>query len=212
MSRIPTREEWYAALAERHGAQMQEKFENARAAVCGLGGLGSNIAVSLARAGVGHLHIIDFDMVDISNLNRQQYFPEQLGMHKAQALLDTLSRIAPYCEIKAESVKLSADNIPDILAEDIYICEAFDRAEEKAKLVNCVLEKMPEKYLIAASGMAGMAPADLIRTKKITRHFYVCGDGQSDISDGMGLVAPRVAVCAAHQAHILLRIIAGLEE
>ena len=115
---IPTREEMYKALEERHGAELQRKLSAASVAVCGLGGLGSNIAIALARAGVGKLHILDFDRVDISNLNRQQYFPEQLGQFKADAMYDTLKRIAPYCDIVKEQVRLDEENIPKLLAED----------------------------------------------------------------------------------------------
>ena len=209
---IPTREEMYRALEERHGKELQRKFAAASVAVCGLGGLGSNIAIALARAGVGNLHIIDFDCVDISNLNRQQYFPEQLGMPKTQALSDTLSRIAPYCNITADCVKLTEENIPEPLRNEAVICEAFDKACQKAMLVNCVLEKMPEKYLVSGSGMAGLSTANTIVTKKITKRFYVCGDGVSDVSDGIGLVSSRVRVCAAHEANAVLRIIAGETE
>ena len=206
---IPTREEMYAALAERHGAELQEKLNSASVAVCGLGGLGSNIAIALARAGVGKLHIIDFDKVDISNLNRQQYFPGQLGEPKTEALFDTLKRIAPYCDIKKDCIKLSEDNIKQLLADESIIAEAFDKADQKAMLVNYVLENMPEKYLVAASGMAGLASSNMITTKQITSHFYICGDGVSDIADGMGLISSRVLICAAHQAHAVIRIIAG---
>lgn len=206
---IPTKEEMYAALEERHGAELQRKLSAAKVAVCGLGGLGSNIAIALARAGVGKLHIIDFDRVDISNLNRQQYFPEQLGQLKADALYDTLKRIAPYCEIVREKVKLDEDNIPKLLADDDIIAEAFDKADQKAMLVNCVLEKMPKKYLVSGSGMAGISPSNMITTKRIMKRFYLCGDGVSDVDDGMGLVASRVLICAGHQAHAIIRIIAG---
>ena len=205
---IPTKEEMYAALEERHGAELQKKLSAASVAVCGLGGLGSNIAISLARAGVGKLHIIDFDKVDISNLNRQQYFPEQLGMYKSDALYDTLKRIAPYCDIVRECIMLDADNIPKLLADDDIIVEAFDRADQKAMLVNCVLENMPEKYLVSGSGMAGIAPSNMITTKRVAKRFYVCGDGVSDVNDGMGLVSSRVLICAGHQAHAVIRIIA----
>ena len=93
---IPTREEFYQALSDRHGAALQAKISAARVAVCGLGGLGSNIAIALARAGVGHLHLIDFDRVDITNLNRQQYFVRQMGLLKTDALKEILAEIAPY--------------------------------------------------------------------------------------------------------------------
>ncbi|MBR3629441.1 MAG: sulfur carrier protein ThiS adenylyltransferase ThiF [Oscillospiraceae bacterium] len=207
---IPTKEEMYAALCVRHGAQMQAKFAAGAVAVCGLGGLGSNVAIHLARAGIGRLHLIDFDCVDISNLNRQQYFPEQLGQYKTAALTETLHRIAPYCELTSETVKLTEENIPELLAEFPVICEAFDRADQKAMLVNCVLEHLPQAYLVSASGMAGMDTANTIRTQRITSHFYLCGDGKSDAADGLGLISARVAVCAAHQAQIILRILANL--
>ena len=209
---IPSREEMYNALVERHGRELQEKFVAASVAVCGLGGLGSNIAIALARAGVGSLHIIDFDCVDISNLNRQQYFPEQLGLPKTRALCNTLRRIAPYCNITADCIKLTEENIPELLKNDDYICEAFDKADQKAMLVNCVLENMPEKHLVSGSGMAGLSTANTIKTRKITKRFYVCGDGVSDVSDGLGLVSARVMVCAAHEANAVLRLIAGETE
>lgn len=204
---IPTREEMYRALEERHGAEIQKKLSEASVAVCGLGGLGSNIAVTLARAGVGRLYLYDFDKVDISNLNRQQYFPEQLGMPKNEALADTLKRIAPYCDIVSHQVKLSEENIPQLLGDADIICEAFDKAEQKAMLVNFVLENMPEKYLVAGSGMAGFAPSNMIQTKRVTKRFYLCGDEVSDVDDGVGLVASRVLICAGHQAHAIVRII-----
>ena len=204
---VPTREEMYKALEERHGADIQKKLSEASVAVCGLGGLGSNIAIALARAGVGRLHIIDFDTVDISNLNRQQYFPDQLGMPKSQALAETLRRIAPYCEIIPHQVKLTEENIPQLLADVPIICEAFDKADQKAMLVNCVLENMPEKYLVSGSGMAGFGPSNTIQTRRVMKRFYLCGDGESDVDDGVGLVASRVLICAGHQAHAIVRII-----
>ncbi len=205
---IPTREEMYRALEERHGKELQRKLSDASIAVCGLGGLGSNIAIHLARAGAGRLHIMDFDRVDISNLNRQQYFPEQLGQYKSDALYDTLSRIAPYCVIRRDCVKLTAENIPELLAGEDIICEAFDNADQKAMLVNTVLERLPEKYLISGSGMAGISSANSIVTRRVTKRFYVCGDEVSDVADGLGLISARVAVCAAHMAHMAIRIIA----
>ena len=205
----PSKEEMLRALEERHGADIQKKFCAASVAVCGLGGLGSNIALSLARAGVGRLHLIDFDKVDISNLNRQQYTVSQLGMYKTKALSSFISEVAPYCEIVTDTVKISEDNVKQLLGDEDIICEAFDRAEEKAMLVNSVSENFADKYLVAASGMAGLGDADSIKTRKITNRFYLCGDGVSGMEDGMGLFAPRVSVCAGHMAQTVLRIIAG---
>ena len=210
MADIPSREEMTKALEERHGVEVQRRFFEASVAICGLGGLGSNIAIMLARAGIGRLHLIDYDKVDPSNLNRQQYAVSQLGMYKTQALADTLKAIAPYCEVVTDTVRVTEDNIEELLRGEQIICEAFDQAEAKAMLVNGVIEHFPEKYLLSGSGMSGFGSANEIKTRKLTKHVYLCGDGVSDIADGVGLVSSRVMVCAAHEAHMVLRIL--LEE
>ena len=204
---IPTKEEWYSALSERHGEKIQNIFESATVAICGLGGLGSNIAFALARAGIGKLILIDFDSVDITNLHRQQYKSNQIGMSKTEALEENLLEIAPYVTIETHSVRISENNAESLLGKADIICEAFDDAECKAMLVNLVLERMPEKYLVAASGMAGFGSANSIRTRRISKRFYICGDGTSDVHSEGSLVASRVMLCAAHQAHTVLRIL-----
>ena len=209
---IPSREVMREALNIRHGEDLQNKISAARVAVCGLGGLGSNIAIALARAGVGHLHLIDFDRVDLTNLNRQQYAVGQLGQYKTDALRETLSLVSPYCDVTCNTVRVTEENLPDLLRNEDYICEAFDRAEAKAMLVSGVLEHFPEKYLVAASGLAGLGSANTIQTRRVSQRFYLCGDGTSDSSVGLGLVASRVLVCAAHEANMILRLIAGETE
>lgn len=197
------------ALEARHGKELQAKFTGSTVAICGLGGLGSNIAVALARAGVGRLILIDFDRVDISNLHRQQYKATQIGRYKTEALTENLREIAPYVETAAHTVRMEEGNLQEILQDADVICEAFDDAEAKAMLVNGVLEKLHTKYLIAASGMAGLGSANSIKTRRVMERFYLCGDGVSDVADDIGLVAPRVMLCAAHQAQMVLRILSG---
>ena len=206
---IPTKEEWNKALLERHGEDMQKKLSSATVAICGLGGLGSNIAVSLARAGVGKLILIDFDRVDITNLHRQQYKANQIGMNKTDALRDNLLEIAPYVALETHTIRVTENSAPYILAGADIVCEAFDNAEAKAMLTNFVLETMPDKFLVAASGMAGFGSANTIKTRKVMKHFYLCGDEQSDVQSEGSLVSSRVMLCAAHQAHTVLRILAG---
>ena len=206
---IPSKKEWTDALAARHGTNLHKRFSSATVAICGLGGLGSNIAVALARAGIGKLLLIDFDRVDITNLHRQQYKANQIGLNKADALAENLSEIAPYTEIRTVTEKITEENITDLLKDADIVCEAFDNAESKAMLVTGVLEQLPDCYLVAASGMAGMDTPNTIRTRKIVKRFYLCGDEVSDVANTIGLVAPRVMLCAAHQAHTVLRILAG---
>ena len=206
------RDTFRAALVARNGAARQAKFESAKVAVCGLGGLGSNVAIALARAGVGHLHLIDFDRVEPSNLNRQQYAAAQVGLPKAEALRANIAAANPFCDVVAETVHVTESNLAALLAEDDIVCEAFDRAEAKATLVSGVLEAFPQKLVVAASGMSGLASANDISTRRVSRRLYVCGDFSTDSGDGLGLYGARVLVCAAHQATMILRLIDGAKE
>ena len=206
---IPTKEEWYSALCERHGEDIQRKFTSATVAICGLGGLGSNIAVALARAGVGKLILIDFDKVDITNLHRQQYKANQIGINKTIALSENLLEIAPYITVETHNTRITEDNAEKLLKNADIICEAFDNAECKAMLTNLVLEKMPSKYIVVASGMAGMGGANTIKTRRVSKKLYICGDEVSDVKENGSLISSRVMICGAHQAHTVLRILAN---
>ena len=206
--RLPSKEEIEGALRMRHTKELQDKISRAGVAVCGLGGLGSNIAFALARCGIGYLHLIDFDRVDLTNLNRQQYMAAQIGMPKPQALKEELLAVNPYLNIRTDFVKLTEENIPELLKDDRYICEAFDVPEAKAMLTNRILERFPDKVLVGASGMAGLGNSNEIRTRKVLPNYYLCGDGTSDVQTCGGLMAPRVMICAAHQANQILELIA----
>ena len=133
----------------------------------------------------------------------------QESANRRVSLAETLRRIAPYCEILTDTVRVTEENLPALLEKDGIVCEAFDRPEAKAMLVSGVLEHFPDKPLVAASGMAGLGSANTIRTRRAFGRLYLCGDGTSDVSGVLGLVSARVAVCAAHQAHTVLRILAG---
>ena len=138
-----TKEEIYTALDERHSPETQKLLSAGNVAIAGLGGLGSNVAYALARIGVGHLHLIDFDVVDITNLNRQQYFMEHIGMYKTDALKSLLLKINPYLDIRTDCVKVTDDNLQELFADATIVCEAFDNPEAKAMLVNGILESPP---------------------------------------------------------------------
>lgn len=206
---VPTKEEMRAALEGRQGKELTEAFSQAAVAVCGLGGLGSHIAAALARAGIGKLILVDHDRVDVGNLHRQQYGASQVGRFKTEALAENLKEMAPYVELEVHTVRVGEENGVALLDGADVICEAFDDARCKAMLANLVLERLPEKYLVAASGMAGFGSPNGIRTRRVAERFYLCGDGTSEVADGVGLAAPRVMACAAHQAMTVLRILAG---
>ena len=207
-----TEYEFENALMQRHGIENQQKISQASVGIAGLGGLGSNIAFFLARCGIGKLVLVDFDTVDISNLNRQQYRICDIGKPKPRALVDQLMQINPYSRYETHFEKVTPENMAELFGECNVLCEAFDKADQKAMMAETVLCEMPEIPLVSASGMAGFGSANRIHTVQKRKNFYLCGDGESDIEKGIGLIAPRVAVCAAHQAMMALRLILGKQE
>ncbi|MBS6184578.1 MAG: sulfur carrier protein ThiS adenylyltransferase ThiF, partial [Clostridium celatum] len=175
------------------------------------GGLGSNIALSLSRIGVANIKIVDFDIVEPSNLNRQQYYIKDIGEYKVIALKRNLKEVNPFINITDIIEKLNKNNIKKIFNDVDIIIEAFDNPECKAELSSIVLSEMKDKVLIVSSGMAGYYPSNDIITRKINNRFYICGDGVNEAKEGNGLMAPRVAICANHMANCALRIILGEE-
>ena len=207
MKELISKEELDKAFDSRFPKEMQERLRGAKVAVAGLGGLGSNISVTLARSGVGKLLLVDFDIVDVTNLNRQMYFIEHLGKPKTEALTELLYRINPYIEYESVCVKVTPDNVRELFKDYPIVCEAFDRPDQKAMLVREVLAKCPNAIVVSGNGMAGYADTNEIKTTKMMRRLYVCGDQKTDVGNGIGLIAPRVAACAAHQANKVLQLI-----
>lgn len=210
--KMPPEDVLEAMMSARHTPHVHEKVKKARVAVAGLGGLGSNIAVALARTGVGHLHLVDFDVVEPSNLNRQQYTVRHLGLPKTEALKSELAEINPYIDITVDRSRVTADNAVKLFSDDEIVCEAFDRPGAKAELINTLLQNCPGKKLVSGSGMAGYESSNAVATKRRMKNLYVCGDGETGAMVGRGLMAPRVLVCAGHQANMVLRLILGIEE
>jgi sulfur carrier protein ThiS adenylyltransferase len=208
---VPKLEEMEAMLMARHTPFVHEKVKKCSVGIAGLGGLGSNIAISLARIGIGKLVLVDYDVVEPSNLNRQQYFIKHLGMKKTDALEEIIKECNPFVKIHKKDVFLYEGNMVNTFKDVDIIVEAFDNPISKALLVNTVLNKMKDKKIVAASGMAGYYSSNTIRTKKINDNFYLIGDGENEAKPGCGLMAPRVAIAANHQANIVLRIIMGEE-
>ncbi len=204
-----TAETWRAALIERVTLPVYEKLRVASVAIAGLGGLGSHIALMLARAGVGGLHLVDFDTVDVSNLNRQAYRIEHLGMAKHEALCAMLREVNPCIELSGAQRRVDEGNVVEMFSDFPLVCEAFDNEYAKAMLVEQLLLCCPEMRIVAGSGLAGYGSANAIVTRRAMSRLYVCGDEQSALAAHEPLVASRVMLCAAHQAHMVLRLILG---
>lgn len=193
-------------LIERHGESVFKNLKAATVGIAGLGGLGSNVAVSLARIGIGRLVIADFDVVEQSNLNRQQYFVEQLGRKKVEALTENLLKINPFLKIEGHSLKLTSENIPEIFEDCPIIAECFDKADQKQMIVETVLSKT-KSIIIAVSGLGGYGNSNEIVTKKISNRTILVGDDSRGLESGFSLMAPRVAIAAGHQANAIVELI-----
>jgi len=204
---LPPRATLEAMMCARHTPQVHQKVKQGKVAVVGLGGLGSHVAIMLARTGIGQLHLIDFDTVDASNLNRQAYKIKDLGHYKVTSLAAELREINPFITIKTDIVRVVEENIGTLFAGDDIICEAVDNPQTKALLINGITEVYPEKYIVGASGMAGYGDSNRIITRRITDRFYLCGDGDSAAKPGRGLMAPRVNICAGHEANLILELL-----
>jgi len=174
--------------------------------IAGAGGLGSNVAVSLARAGVGRLVIADFDKVEPSNLNRQQYFIDQVGRCKVEALRENLLLISPYSLYEVHDIRVTRRNAAKIFARVDVLVEAFDRAEAKEMLIETCLTRFPGRPIVAASGLAGYGGNRKIHTRRLG-NLYICGDEESQCPKGVSPMAPRVALVAAMQANLVVELL-----
>jgi sulfur carrier protein ThiS adenylyltransferase len=178
-----------------------------RVGIAGAGGLGSNCASALVRSGIGNLVIADFDYVEDRNLNRQFFFHDQIGMLKTAALKENLLRIRKEINVISHSIKLDNNNIPSIYKGCDIIVEAFDSADMKEMITECVQTKMPGTVLILGSGLAGWGNAEKIKMKKIDDTLYICGDESSEVSDELPPLAPRVGMVAGMQADLVISIL-----
>ena len=209
---VPNADELEGLLVARHTPGVHGKVKASRVGVAGLGGLGSQVAIAMARMGVGFLVLADCDVVVPSNLNRQQYFVDQIGMRKVDALFETLRRVNPYVVIETHDVKLTPQNIPEVFGGCDVLAEAFDRADHKEMLVNTALDRLPDTRVIAASGVAGYEPSTTIGVHRVSPRLFVVGDLRTEARPGTGLMAPRLGVAAHTQANLALRLLLGEEE
>jgi sulfur carrier protein ThiS adenylyltransferase len=190
----------------KHDPKILPVIRNSVVGIAGAGGLSSSVAVTLARVGVGTLIIADFDRVEPPDLNRQQYFVDQIGRLKVEALVENLKRINPFSEYKIHNVRISDDNVSEIFSESDILVEAFDEAEMKKMLIESWICRFPEKPVVVASGLAGFGKNDIIHIRKIGS-LYICGDEESEVKIGTSPMAPRVSIVANMQANLVLELL-----
>jgi sulfur carrier protein ThiS adenylyltransferase len=181
--------------------------------IAGAGGLGSNLAAMLARAGVINFHIADFDIVSAPNINRQNYYRDQIGMMKVSALKENLLRINPNINLTAITEKLSYENYSRSIPKNAdIIFECFDNAAEKAGLSEFWALNRKNIPLIAVSGLAGIGQSGNIRAKRgKIRGMWIIGDGKTEMNSENGTISSRVMLAASLQAHLGIRMLSGLE-
>jgi sulfur carrier protein ThiS adenylyltransferase len=174
--------------------------------IAGLGGLGSNAAISLARLGIGRLVLIDYDIVEEENLNRQYYFINQIGMNKIDAIKQNIEKINPNIKLELHRIKLEKGSISNYFENVNVVIEAFDDAKIKTEFIEEILVKLPDKYIIAASGVTGYRDPDRIKTKKIGK-LLLCQDSKALSTDEDMLYAPRVILIANWEANLAIELI-----
>ncbi len=184
-------------------------LERAKVGVAGLGGLGSNVLCHLLRAGVRRFVAADFDAVSASNLNRQFFFADQIGMKKTDALAENLRRINPDAELDFRDLRLTAENTPEVFAGCDVVVEAFDKADAKTMLISALSASgIP---VVAASGLAGFGKSNDIRLRKVGKNLYLVGDLVSGISSELAPASPRVGIAAAMEANTVVALLLGIE-
>jgi len=198
------RKRFEQAFSSRDVPDSFEKLKNRTVAIAGVGGLGSNAAAALVRAGVGSLIIADPDRVEISNLNRQFYFQDQIGQMKVEALTINLTNINPYVNIVSHGEKLTPFNLIEKMGDAEILVEALDKAEDKAWLIQSWLSQKPGHYVVGASGLAGCGQTELLKKRRLG-NLILWGDGVSDQS--LGLSAGKVCAVASLQADSVLEIL-----
>lgn len=186
--------------------EMAGRLSASTVGIAGAGGLGSNCAVALARSGVGNLVVVDFDRVTASNLNRQAFFCDQVGMKKVQALKENLLRINPRITVNALDLMLTEANLVSVFSGCDVLVEAVDRADTKQMIVETILVNLPELFVVAGSGLAGYGANDTLRTRWSGR-LVVCGDERKQVSESLPPMAPRVGIVAHMQANVVLEIL-----
>ncbi len=197
-----------AQLAARHTPGVYARLRTATVGIAGCGGLGSNVALALARSGVGTLVVADFDVVEPSNLNRQAYFVDQIGCPKVEALSANLARANPMVRVETHPLRLTAQNVPQVFARVDVLVEALDAAEQKAMLLDTALRVWPRRPLVLGLGMAGYGANSALHERR-AGSLRICGDERAAAGPGLGLMAPRVGVVAHLQANAVLELLLG---
>ena len=204
---VPKADELATQIAARHTPGILEKLKKSTVGIAGLGGLGSAVVVALARMGIGTLVLVDYDVVEPSNLNRQHFFIDQIGLPKTEAIIANLSRINPYVRTVAFQEMITEENLSRFFGKADVVVECFDRAEEKKMILEASVAMLPETFVVGASGVAGYGDSNGIKTWRLSDKVFIVGDLENAAEPGRGLMASRVGIAAHHQANLVVALL-----
>lgn len=199
--------DFWLEMGKRNHPLVSPKLRTAKVGIAGAGGIGSNLAVSLARVGVGNLHIVDFDEVELMNLNRQNYRLSDVGQKKTIALKNQIESINPFVQVHIRNQKINSQNAAEIFQDDDVVCEAFDDESEKSMLIDAMVSASRKQWLVAASGMAGFDMKEQMQVRQLGSRLFVCGDFSTDSVWEHGIMSPKVLMCAALCANVVVNLI-----
>lgn len=182
------------------------KIRGLKIGIAGCGGLGSNAVQNLVRLGFRNLLLVDFDIVEATNLNRQFYFYNQIGDIKCHALKYNLEMINPNLNITTKTTIITRKNIYEIFKDCDLVIEGFDKVQDKIIIIEELLNIIP---LISASGLGEYWKVDSITTREINRNFTIVGDFISDVDNGISPLSPGVQIAAAKEAAAVLKFALG---
>ncbi|MEN6621625.1 MAG: sulfur carrier protein ThiS adenylyltransferase ThiF [Smithella sp.] len=195
---------FYKSLEHKIGKKKLDKLRKIKIGIAGAGGLGSNCAVNLVRVGFERIKLVDFDVVEAANLDRQFYFVDQVGMYKVAALRQNLLRINPALQVEVKIIKIDQSMVKTLFEDCSIVAECLDGAENKSMLV-CELLTL-NKFVVAVSGLGGYGKSDNIKIHPVKNNLTLIGDLKSDITFQPAL-SPRVNIAAAKQADVILEYV-----
>tara|TARA_Y100001970_G_scaffold254843_1_gene330997 strand:- start:531 stop:1256 length:726 start_codon:yes stop_codon:yes gene_type:complete len=201
------------------GPEGQEKLNNASVLVIGVGGLGSSVIQYLSAAGVGKIGIVDYDKVELSNLNRQLIYKESdLGKSKVEIAKNYISELNSSTEIEIFEMRINEKNLPNIIGDYDILADCTDSLESRLS-INDVCTRFKKKWVVSAvGGFFGQIASfnseddDLNNLNKTYRDLMKHRAFEEDTCDNIGTIGSVVGAVGAMQATEIIKLIIGNKE
>lgn len=196
-------------LIPQVGESGQEKISNAKILVCGAGGLGSTVLTNLAAVGIGTIGIVDNDVLELSNLNRQYIHKlDALGQVKVESAKKWINEFNPEITVKTYQTRLDETNYQDIVKDYDFIMDCFDSFKSKFLLNKIAVET--GKTLIHGGVTEFFGQVSVIVPNKTA--CLNCILPEEDAYIVKGVISPAVATIASIEAMEAVKYILGIGE